>query len=128
MKRIKVVEKLEIYKFGSVYFWYMIHPKKLRNLQKKSKVYTMSKVRGFGGMRLIPSWCAGYKIYCMIKPAVFFFSSQAHRVHNDVASTGVQWKQNLDQRFWRYITFNKEKVKLTYLHNHLFVDKHLGEF
>jgi hypothetical protein len=35
MERIKVVEKLEIYKFGSVHFWYIIHPKKLRNLQQK---------------------------------------------------------------------------------------------
>jgi hypothetical protein len=37
MNRIKVVEKPMIYKFGSVHFWYMIHPKKLQNLQKKKK-------------------------------------------------------------------------------------------
>ncbi len=37
VKRIKAVEKLQIYKFGSVHFWYIIHPKKLRNLQKKKK-------------------------------------------------------------------------------------------
>jgi hypothetical protein len=50
MKRIKVVEKPKIYEFGSVHFWQLIHPKKLRNLQKKrSKVSTGSKVRGFDG-------------------------------------------------------------------------------
>jgi hypothetical protein len=37
IKRIKVVEKLWINKFGCVDFWYMIHLKKLRNLQKKAQ-------------------------------------------------------------------------------------------
>jgi hypothetical protein len=35
MKKIKFVEKLEICKFGSVHFLYLIHPKKLRNRQEK---------------------------------------------------------------------------------------------
>ncbi len=39
MKRIKVVEKRCIYKFGSVHLCYMIHPKKLRNLQNKSRSF-----------------------------------------------------------------------------------------
>lgn len=30
----------------------------------------------------------------------FFFSFQAVRVHNDVANTGMQLKQKLDQWFW----------------------------
>ncbi len=33
--KIKVVVNLQIYNFGSVRFWYMIHPKKLQNLQEK---------------------------------------------------------------------------------------------
>jgi hypothetical protein len=37
MERIKVVEKLQIYKFRSLHFWYMIHPKKLQNSQKNLK-------------------------------------------------------------------------------------------
>ncbi len=49
MKRIRVLEKLYIYKFGSHHFWWMIHPKKLWNLQKRSKVSMRSKVRGFYG-------------------------------------------------------------------------------
>jgi hypothetical protein len=50
MKIIKVVEKRQIYKFGSVNFWYMIYSKKLRNLQKKkSKVSLRFKVEGFYG-------------------------------------------------------------------------------
>jgi hypothetical protein len=35
MKRMKVLEKSLINKFGSVHFLYMIHPKNLQNLQKK---------------------------------------------------------------------------------------------
>ncbi len=35
MKRIKLVAKLQIYKFGSVHFWYIILPMKLHNSQKK---------------------------------------------------------------------------------------------
>jgi hypothetical protein len=35
IKRIKLIEKLQNYKFGSVYFWDMIHPKKVQNLQNK---------------------------------------------------------------------------------------------
>jgi hypothetical protein len=35
MKRIKVLEALHIYKFGSVHFWYMTHPKKLGTCKKK---------------------------------------------------------------------------------------------
>jgi hypothetical protein len=35
MKRIKVVEELWIYKFGSVHFLYMIHPQNLQSLQEK---------------------------------------------------------------------------------------------
>jgi hypothetical protein len=49
MKKIKVVEKYDIYKFVSVCIWYKIHPKKLQNLQKRSKVSMRSKVRGFYG-------------------------------------------------------------------------------
>jgi hypothetical protein len=50
MKRIKVVENFQIYKFGSVYYWYMIHPNKVRNLaKKKSKVSMRSKVRSIYG-------------------------------------------------------------------------------
>jgi hypothetical protein len=33
--RIEVVENLQIYKFGSVNYWYMIHLKKLWNWQKR---------------------------------------------------------------------------------------------
>jgi hypothetical protein len=39
-KRIKVVEKIQIYKFSSVHFWYMIHPSEATELAKK-------KVRSF---------------------------------------------------------------------------------
>jgi hypothetical protein len=49
MKRIKVVEKLGIYKFGSVQFVYMIHHRSYRACEKKSKVSMRSKVRGFYG-------------------------------------------------------------------------------
>jgi hypothetical protein len=34
MNGIKVVDKLSIYKVGSVHFWHRIHPKKLRILQQ----------------------------------------------------------------------------------------------
>jgi hypothetical protein len=33
----KVVEKLETWKFGSVCFWYIIHPKKLQNMQEMAQ-------------------------------------------------------------------------------------------
>jgi hypothetical protein len=49
MKRRKVVENLEIYKFGSVHFWQILHSKKLQNLEKRSEVSMSSKVRGFYG-------------------------------------------------------------------------------
>ncbi len=39
MERIKVVGKLQVYTLGSVHFWYMIHPKKLWNLQIKRPQY-----------------------------------------------------------------------------------------
>jgi hypothetical protein len=48
MKRIKVVETLYIYKFGYVHFWYTIHPKKLRNLQKKvQSFHEVQKLEAF---------------------------------------------------------------------------------
>ncbi len=50
MKRLQVIEKFQIYIVGSVHFWYKIHPKKLRNLQKRSKVSMWSKVKGFYGI------------------------------------------------------------------------------
>jgi hypothetical protein len=38
-KRMKVVEKLQIYKFGSVHFMYMIQPQKLQSLQEKVRSF-----------------------------------------------------------------------------------------
>jgi hypothetical protein len=51
MKRIKVVDKLQIYKFGSVHFWYMIDDssKEATELAKKSKVSMRAEIRGFHG-------------------------------------------------------------------------------
>jgi hypothetical protein len=48
--RMKVVEKRQIYKYGSAHFWYMIHPKKLRNLQNKVQGFHEVWVRGFYGI------------------------------------------------------------------------------
>ncbi len=75
-----------------------------------------SEVR-FGGLRFREK---GDDI-CMINSGNIFFSSQAFRVHNDVGNTVVQLKQNLDQRFWRYNTINREKGMLSNFHNHKFV-------
>ncbi len=67
MKRIKVLGNLQILKSGSVHFSYMIHPKKLRNLQKSSKVSMRSKVSGFYGisglfMRQMELWTMDTKM------------------------------------------------------------------
>jgi hypothetical protein len=59
---------------------------------------------------------------CMKDPAKNFVSSQAFRVHNDIANTGVQSKHNMDQGFRRYNTFNKEKGVLPNFHDHISVD------
>ncbi len=47
MKKMKIVEQREICKFGSIHFPYIIHRKKLRNLQEKSRILIRSIVIGF---------------------------------------------------------------------------------
>jgi hypothetical protein len=54
-----------------------------------------------------------------------FFSSQAFRMHSDIANTAIKTK--LDQWFWGYNTFNKDKGMLSNSHNQSFVlKKQLG--
>jgi hypothetical protein len=49
MKRIKVVVKLQIYKFGSVRFGTWFIQRSYRTCNKKSKISMRTKGRGFYG-------------------------------------------------------------------------------
>jgi hypothetical protein len=55
-KRIKVVERLQIYKFGSAPFLYMMHLKKLQNLQEKVRSFhEVSNLEAFTVFKTAPS-------------------------------------------------------------------------
>jgi hypothetical protein len=64
---------------------------------------------------------AGGKIRIMNCAKIILNSSQAFRVRDDIANTGVKLKLKSDQRFWRYNNFNKEKGMLSNFHNRIFV-------
>jgi hypothetical protein len=49
-----------------------------------------------------------------------FSGSHAFRVEWG-ANTGVQSKQNLKERFWKFHVFNEEKGMLCKFHNYVFV-------